>query len=295
MRPPRERNGAFTVTAAGTAGLTRDAARTRRFVAPSQGVRYPADHPDPDLARASAALIGSRESSLLAGLSAARIWQLPLPPWIGMQTPDRFAVAVAPDANRPRRKDVRGCRVQLPPQHVTRVQGLAVTTPARTWLDCSQHVPIAHLIAMGDAVLARRLATSEDLGQVVRWARRRRGVVNARMALPLLDPRSGSPGESLARAYLVLAGLARPCCNLDIVEDGEWLARADLAWPAARLIVEYDGIVHLTEAQRRRDAARRNLLQAAGWHVITLTAADLARPALMVDLVASALRARLPG
>jgi very-short-patch-repair endonuclease len=92
----------------------------------------------------------------------------------------------------------------------------------------------------------------------------------------------------------VQAGIPRPVCNLDIVVEGEWLARADLAWPENRVIVEYDGAVHLDERQRRADAARRNLLQDAGWLVITFTAADLRRPWAMANLVRSALNSRPP-
>ncbi len=90
----------------------------------------------------------------------------------------------------------------------------------------------------------------------------------------------------------MLAGVPRPECNVDIVVNGEWLARADLAWRKARLIVEYDGAVHLSEEQRRSDAARRNLLQAAGWLVIVFTANDLRRPWLMASMVKRALRER---
>ena len=97
------------------------------------------------------------------------------------------------------------------------------------------------------------------------------------------------------RCHLVIAGLPRPMCNLDIVVEGEWLARADLAWPEQRVIVEYDGQGHLNEARRRTDAVRRNLLQDRGWLVIVLTARDLAHPEEFIRLVRSALMSRSPG
>lgn len=76
--------------------------------------------------------------------------------------------------------------------------------------------------------------------------------------------------------------------------DGEWLARADMAWPRARLIVEYDGLVHITEEQRRKDAARRNILQDVGWTLIVFTAADLKHPESMAALVQAALHRANP-
>lgn len=165
-----------------------------------------------------------------------------------------------------------------------------MTTPARTWVDCAEILPAGHLVAMGDVILRRRLADRRQLAEMVTWARGRRGVVLARRVLPLLDPGSESPGESLTRTVLVLGGIPRPVCNHDVLDDGLWLARVDLAWPGQRVIVEYDGIVHLPERQRRRDAVRRNLLQQAGWQVIVFTATDVRQPERMIALVRSALR-----
>jgi hypothetical protein len=110
--------------------------------------------------------------------------------------------------------------------------------------------------------------------------------------LRLVARGAASPGESRARATLVLGGIAEPLCNVDIIDDGDWLARADMAWLVEKVIVEYDGRVHENEGQRRKDALRRNLLQDRGWLVIVFTAADLRHPERMVALVRSALQSR---
>ena len=285
----------FLVTAAGAGSVSRKQARGRSFVAPSRGVRYRADAPDLRSAAAEAALLATRPGSLLCDVSAAGHWRLPLPPWLSPQ--DRaapVAVAVEPGGAHPERRGVRGRRLDIPAEHLCVHGSVRVTTPARTWLDCAELIPIEHLVAMGDAILRRGLASKADLDRVVAWGRGRRGVASARRALGWLDPRAESPQESVVRCHLLLGGVRRPVCNLDIVVDGEWLARADLAWPDERVIVEYDGAVHLSEQQRRADAARRNLLQDRGWLVIVLTARDLRYPHRMVELVRSALRNRAP-
>ena len=285
-----ELNTAFRVSAGGGAGLTADQVRSARLVSPTRGTRCRADADDPELARASGVLLACRSHAVLCDVSAARHWGLPLPPWIVFDDRARLMSVAAPRGeNRAQRANVRGRRLTLPADQLTCHSGLNLTNPARTWLDCAEQMPIAYLVAMGDAALRRRLVSTDELSAMVAWARRRRGVLNARRALPVLDPRAESPGESLARAHLVLAALPRPHCNLDIFDDGQWLARADMAWPDARLIVEYDGAWHLDEKRRRSDAARRNLLQAAGWRVIVLTADDLKRPWLMVNAVRAAL------
>jgi hypothetical protein len=213
-----------------------------------------------------------------------------LPPWIGLaELQPPVAVAVGPDGSRQRRRGVRGRRLILPREHLMTADEHIVTTPARTWLDCADRVPVEHHVAMGDAILHRNLATPADLDSIVRWGRGRRGIRTARRSLPMLDGRAESPGESLTRYHLMEGGVVRPTCNYNVVVDGEWLARVDLAWPRQRVAVEYDGIVHLSEAARRNDAARRNLLQDAGWIVIVFTAADLKHPWHMAALVRSAL------
>jgi hypothetical protein len=203
--------------------------------------------------------------------------------------PNREVVAVAAGSARPRRSDAQGRRLRLPAEHVTAVGGLPVTTPARTWLDCAAFLWLGHVVAMGDVVLRRDLASPEELRRVCHWAYRRRGVTTARRALPLLDRASASPGESWVRTVLVTSGIRAPRCNVDVVDCGGWLARVDLLWDRERVVVEYDGIVHLPEEQRRKDAARRNLLRDAGWQVIVFTARDLKHPEAMCALVRSAL------
>lgn len=287
--PPRP-DQPFLVTRRGGAGLTRGQTRSVRFATPSTGVRLVRGLP-PDAYRA-AAVLGAGPDAVLTDLSAARHWRLPLPPWL-MDEPRTVTVSRPPGGGRAERRDTVGRRVLVPPEHVTTLIGVRITTPARTWLDCAAHLPLVQVVAMGDHLLRRELALESDLAKLIAWAPRRRGIVTARAALPLLDPRSESPQESVVRAHLVVFGLPRPVCNLDVFHDGSWLARVDIAWPEALLAVEYDGIGHLDEAQRRRDAWRRNALQRAGWLVITLTADDLRHPELMCRRIAEALHQRL--
>jgi very-short-patch-repair endonuclease len=61
----------------------------------------------------------------------------------------------------------------------------------------------------------------------------------------------------------------------DVVEDGRWLARVDMAWPAQRVVVEYEGEYHFDGVQIVRDDARLARLAAAGWLVIRVAAHDL--------------------
>ena len=283
----------FTVTRAGGAGLTRRQTQGTNFLTPTPGVRVRRDAPDSHRLAIAVALAGQPPDAVVTDLSAAWLWHLPLPVWL-RNGPDTVAISRPPDAAHSRRAGVRGRRIDLPEDHLAEIDGIRVTTPARTWLDCAAHLGTGHVVAMGDHLLHHGLSTSDELKHMGHWGYRRRGVATARRAQPLLDGRAESPGESLARYELVSHGVPAPECNVDIVVGGEWIARADLLWRAERVIVEYDGRVHLSEEQRQHDAVRRNLLQEAGYLVIVLTARDLRYPAQMAQTVRTALVARTP-
>jgi hypothetical protein len=278
----------FTVTGSGGVGLTHKQSLGARYTAPSRGVRRRietlADR-DSDI---RAAVAGCIEGAVVTDIAAANHWDLPLP-WRLKEAGTAVSMAVAPGAARPKRNGVRGRRLRLPAFHVTEQHGLLVTTPARTWLDCAAVLSLTDLVAMGDAILHRDLATPGEIQHLVEWGFRRRGMANVRRAAPILDGRSESPGESWVRTLLVKSGLPAPQCNVDVYEGDLWLARVDMVWFEERVIVEYDGGGHVDERQRRRDAERLNALQAAGWRVIVLTADDLKRPRQTVGLVRQAL------
>lgn len=246
------------------------------FTTPSRGVRTRTDRP-PAAREFLAALVDvSAPDTTLTDLTAAQLWGLPVPTH-AIQT-GSSVLSVPAGSAQVRRRDVRGRRVLLPDDHVTVLDGLRVTTPARTWLDCSGTLRLPDLVAMGDVVLRRALAPVEELERMCHCGFRRRGVTLARRAVGLLDGGSESSGESWTRVALVAGGVPRPRCNVDVFADGAWLARVDLLWEVERVVVEYDGRVHLPEVQRRKDALRRNLLRAAGYEVVVFTAADLPHP-----------------
>ena len=70
-------------------------------------------------------------------------------------------------------------------------------------------------------------------------------------------------------------------------------SRGDLVYRRFRVIVEYDGWHHERDArQRQKDHLRRERLEAAGWTVIVITAADMKDPLGIVRRVHNALVAR---
>lgn len=112
------------------------------------------------------------------------------------------------------------------------------------------------------------------------------------MAVPLLDPRAGSPGESQARVILVRAGLGPLRAAVVIFDEhGGWIAEVDLVLDDPPVIFQYDGAVHFrTDAQRRSDAVRDELPRDLGWEVVTVTNRDLQDPDRLVRRAIAAAR-----
>jgi len=87
---------------------------------------------------------------------------------------------------------------------------------------------------------------------------------------------------------LISAGLPRPEVQTDLFHDGRFVGRADIYYPAARLVIEFDGGNH--RERLVADHRRQNLLLNAGYRLLRFTSADVfQRPEVVVAQVRGAL------
>src|SRR4029077_2928036 len=83
-----------------------------------------------------------------------------------------------------------------------------------------------------------------------------------------------SPMETRLRWLLIQAGLPRPEIQTDLYDpERQFVGRADLYYPAARLVLEYDGGNH--RERLVEDDRRQNLLINAGFRLVRFTAAPV--------------------
>jgi hypothetical protein len=180
-----------------------------------------------------------------------------------------------------RRPQVRGGQRDLDPIDWAMVGGVRVTTPIRTALDLGCVLSRRDALAAMDALARQCGLTAADLIRQLRRYVGRRGVVQLRELAVLVDPRAESPGESWTRLEMHDHGLPRPEVNWWVIVDGLPRYRLDLAYPHARVAIEYDGEEHhSSEADRRADAERRAWLGQRGWTVIVVTKASFSESAL---------------
>jgi hypothetical protein len=186
----------------------------------------------------------------------------------------------------------RGCyRTALAASEVTLHGLVPVTTPIRTLVDiaCESSREDA-VVAIDSALRAGAVSLRELRRQFARS--HRRAIPIGRQALALADPGSGSVPETQARLLFARAGLPPPVCQLSVVIDGQFVARADFGWEWARLVAEIDGYAHHSDrAAFQRDRTRQNALVQAGWLVLRFTVEDIrSRPDDVVAEVRRALR-----
>jgi very-short-patch-repair endonuclease len=90
------------------------------------------------------------------------------------------------------------------------------------------------------------------------------------------------------------AGLPAPVLQFVVRDaDGDFLGRADFAWPEHKVLVEFDGDGHRDRQVFVNDLRRQNGLVAAGWIVLRFSSADvLGRPERVAAEIRAALRRR---
>ena len=197
--------------------------------------------------------LGRRERHLLSILAADAALDAPvfshssaallhgLPDW-GL--PLR-RVAVCEDGPTPRSRTTSLTTFRTAPglsDEVMTVNGLRVTTPARTVTDIAISTPRDASVAVADAALYGEIVTRDALDESLRRSAGRRGIRRARQSLSVVDGRSESVAESLSRLTFHDFGLPEPEPQVDIFTSrGVRVARVDFLWREFGVIGECDG------------------------------------------------------
>jgi hypothetical protein len=157
----------------------------------------------------------------------------------------------------------------------TAVDGLAVMSIPRTWLDLAAVLSLPDVVAAGDSAL-RSGCSPEELADAIARSQHIRGLQRARAALPLLNARSRSRPESHLRVAVSLAGLPTFAVNEPVYRDeGGWLAEPDLSLAAAKIALEYQGSDHAEIKRMRKDITRGVDMRGERWLVLEYGPAEV--------------------
>lgn len=276
----------FRGTEAIAAGRLSARQLNRLYVAVYPGVYAPREVELSPRQRAKAAWLWSRRVGVIAGLSASALHGAK---WIEPTMPAELLHA---NRRAPSMLEVHSDVVL--PGEITRINGMGVTTPARTAFDLGRRLSIIDGVKRLDALMRATKLTRADVRQVIDAHPGIRGLVALGRTLALTDEGAESPYESITRLLLVQAGLPDPVTQYAVTDaTGFVVAYVDMGWPEQRVAVEYDGTQHWTDArQRRRDIERLADLEALGWIVIRVSSDMLRTPAVIVSRVRAALASR---
>jgi very-short-patch-repair endonuclease len=220
--------------------------------------------------------------AVVSGFSAAVLWGLD-----DLAGPeDDVEVTVPPGTPRGAAPGVAVRRRVLPGSCVRPLAGVRATAPETTALELAARLPLDDGVVLLDRFVAARLTTLTTL-RADAAELTGRGCRRAREAARLADGLAASPQETRLRLVLHRSALPRPVAQHRVREAGRFVARLDFAWPEHRVALEYEGAWHTTRVAE--DRRRIEALQAAGWRVLFVTAADLHRPGPLLARIAAAL------
>jgi hypothetical protein len=157
----------------------------------------------------------------------------------------------------------------LPPWHVRVIDGIPVTTTARTLFDLAAVVSFARLNRAVNNALLMRLTPYEQLDEMLQEMalRGRSGIRPMRRVLAKLGPGkppTGSELEDEFEALLEAANEPVPTRQVDVGGD-DWIGRVDYRDEGTPLVYEIDGrTYHQQQLESEADRIRDAELAAAG-------------------------------
>jgi very-short-patch-repair endonuclease len=279
--------GAFTVAQATAAGVERHVRRrlvgAGVWIAAGRGLLTVAGAPPAWHQQLWLAVLDAGPGAVVSGRAAAALHRLRGYRELAVEvTVPRTQSHEAPLG---RRRETR----YLPSHHRVQLEGLPVTSMARTIFDLAGDP--------GNPVMFRRDDLVEiherQLRRVVRDAMVRRGLtMPGLIRVTAALARRGRAGSAVMRslvrhlgagyrpteseledAFLDLIdaeGLERPENQVDVVGERGWLGRVDFMYRSRRLIIEVDGPDHDDEERILEDKRRDDGLAEAGWSVIRI-------------------------
>lgn len=244
----------------------------------------------PLMAARAAILSSGVRTAVASHETAAREHGIPLPASRRCEH-----VTVRPELRRKDRKDLRFHVRDLALGDVWVIDGVPLTSPARTLADLACLLDRLHGVWAIDDALRQGVCTRQEAEEALcRWAWGP-GCRTARTRLAEADGKAESVLETAGRLALADAGLPAPVAQYEVLApDGQPVARLDHAYPSHGVAVEYDGrSVHEAPIALYRDRGRQNALVALGWTVLRFTWWDVIEdPQRFTQAVARTLQQR---
>ena len=257
------------------------------------GVYRVAGSPDNWRQRLMIAVLAAGEGAAVSRRAAAALWRIP-----GYAE----GIVETTQTRRPSRRHPYGVEHSsryLPPEHITVVDGIPVTTIERTVMDLAATVGRKRAQWLVKTLCSMKLTTIGKIAAMVAEMAKpgRKGIRLLRAILAEVDdgtPLEASELEKLVLAVIKAAGLPLPDREVEVGGTTAPVGRIDFLYRQARIVIEadskawHDGWV-ATEADQRRDKK----LIAAGYYVVRTNWREIVNePELFTDALEALLLER---
>ena len=231
-------------------------------------VYVPREAPMTAAVRAEAAWLWSRRRGVIAGRSAAALHGAK---WVDGRLPAQILWG-----NRRAPAGVDAWSDTVDEDEFMTINGMLVTTPARTALDIACRERFGSAVAAIDALARATRLRMDDVAVLAARYGGRRGIRQARTVLGFVDPGAESPRETWLRLLLIRAGFPVPTTQIPIRNEyGVLVASVDMGWEDLKIAAEYDGDHHrMDRRQFTKDIRRAEIINELGWIHIRVTVAD---------------------
>lgn len=188
--------------------------------------------------------------------------------------------------------NIRPHRGRVEPAHLQTIDGVLVTSAARTVFDIACSASLERAISAADSALHQDLCTAAELADLLTVSKRVPGAFRARRILEFSDGLAESVGESICRLRMAQLGLPAPTLQAvipDLVEGPS--VRVDFEFESLRTVTEFDGRTKygrlLEPGQTAGDAVfaekvREDRIRDTGRQCVRVIWADLSRPQAML-------------
>ncbi len=215
--------------------------------------------------KAAAGLATSAAGGVISHQTAAELHGLDL-----LTQPSRITLTRPPGVgSKSGKRWVAVHTAALPASHVGYRFAMPVTTVPRTVVDLARELDFTAGVVVADSALHQRLASKQELRQVLADCRRWPGTVRAAKVIDFADGLAESALESIARVLFRDLGLPPPELQVEIRSEDRFIARVDFLWRQFRTIAEVDGALKYdVDPTRARTQLRRDKeLRRVGYEV----------------------------
>ncbi|MCU1480148.1 MAG: hypothetical protein JWQ19_934 [Subtercola sp.] len=247
-----------------------------------------------------AAVLTRRRRPVVGFDSAAAVWGCDR--WGGW--PSEVHLIVGPSETQSRTESVRSHRYRLEPGDVVEVNGMLVTSYARTLIDLARTSSRNQsLLALDEALSIRRrdnrrVLTRAALLDELRNSSTSRGQARARDVIDFADGASANGGESYSRLLLRQFGFEPPQLQTRHANPHGGSYFTDFEWSDRRLVAEFDGhskylkpeyLGTMTPGEAVvAEKIREDHIRAQGFRFVRWGVPDLREPARLRSLLLAA-------